>query len=356
MSRATNAVARKRRKKKVLKQAKGYWGRKHSSYRFANEQVMRSGQLRLPRPAGPQARDAPALDHPDQRRRAARGHELLASSSTASTRPGSRSTARCSPTSPSAIPRRSADLPSKPGRPWRPERRPPHQTSPGAPRGALFCSTPSEHMITSQDNEKLKLIRKLAERKHREREGLFAAEGEDLVAAAAAAGARARVRAPSPARTSSPRCSTRSATLGSGTRVIGVYRAASGPRRRGRLCVYLHGVGDPGNVGTIIRTAHALADGPGRRSGPGCADPFAPKAVRASMGSIFARPPLRGRRSTTLAAPRGRPRRARRRAARRRAGRRRSASAASARACRPSSRRRLRRGCGRSRCDPGPSR
>ena len=43
VSRATNAVARKRRKKKVLKQAKGYWGRKHSSYRFANEQVMRSG-------------------------------------------------------------------------------------------------------------------------------------------------------------------------------------------------------------------------------------------------------------------------------------------------------------------------
>ena len=36
-------------------------------------------------------------------------------------------------------------------------------------------------MITSRDNEKLKLIRKLAERKHRAREGLFAAEGEDLV-------------------------------------------------------------------------------------------------------------------------------------------------------------------------------
>ncbi|UJA19972.1 50S ribosomal protein L20 [Thermoleophilia bacterium SCSIO 60948] len=44
MSRATNAVARKRRKKKVLDQAKGYYGRKHSSYRLANEQVMRSGQ------------------------------------------------------------------------------------------------------------------------------------------------------------------------------------------------------------------------------------------------------------------------------------------------------------------------
>ena len=43
MSRATNALARKRRRKKVLQQAKGYYGRKHSSYRLANEQVMRSG-------------------------------------------------------------------------------------------------------------------------------------------------------------------------------------------------------------------------------------------------------------------------------------------------------------------------
>ena len=44
MSRTTNAVARRRRRKKVLSQAKGYWGRKHSSYRLANEQVMRSGR------------------------------------------------------------------------------------------------------------------------------------------------------------------------------------------------------------------------------------------------------------------------------------------------------------------------
>jgi len=41
--RATNAVARHKRRKKTLAQAKGYYGRKHSSYRFANEQVMRSG-------------------------------------------------------------------------------------------------------------------------------------------------------------------------------------------------------------------------------------------------------------------------------------------------------------------------
>jgi large subunit ribosomal protein L20 len=43
MPRTTNAVARKKRRKKVLKQAKGYYGRKHSSYRYANEQLMRSG-------------------------------------------------------------------------------------------------------------------------------------------------------------------------------------------------------------------------------------------------------------------------------------------------------------------------
>ena len=42
MPRATNAVARRKRRKKVLDKAKGYYGRKHSSYRFANEQVMRS--------------------------------------------------------------------------------------------------------------------------------------------------------------------------------------------------------------------------------------------------------------------------------------------------------------------------
>ena len=43
MPRTTNAVARKKRKKKVLKAARGYYGRKHSSYRYANEQLMRSG-------------------------------------------------------------------------------------------------------------------------------------------------------------------------------------------------------------------------------------------------------------------------------------------------------------------------
>jgi TrmH family RNA methyltransferase len=56
--------------------------------------------------------------------------------------------------------------------------------------------------------------------------------------------------------------------------------------------VYLDGVRDPGNVGAIVRAAHALCDGP-VVLGPGCADPYSPRAVRASMGSVFARPPAR---------------------------------------------------------------
>ncbi len=44
MSRARGPVASRNRRRKKLRQARGYWGRKHSSPRFANEQLMRSGQ------------------------------------------------------------------------------------------------------------------------------------------------------------------------------------------------------------------------------------------------------------------------------------------------------------------------
>ena len=60
-------------------------------------------------------------------------------------------------------------------------------------------------MIVSPQNEKLKLVRKLRERKYREREGLFATEGEDLVEAGLAAGAGVAIVALSAfARTPSP--------------------------------------------------------------------------------------------------------------------------------------------------------
>jgi TrmH family RNA methyltransferase len=148
-------------------------------------------------------------------------------------------------------------------------------------------------VITSKDNEKLKLVRRLQQRRHRERERLFVTEGEDLLEAGRAAGVDpiglvtlqgeglGGEEATSDALASA-------STLGSGTRAIAVWpqvwSAIEGP-----VCVYLHAVSDPGNVGAIVRTAHALVEGT-VVLGPDCADPHSPKAVRATMGSIFGQP------------------------------------------------------------------
>jgi RNA methyltransferase, TrmH family len=147
-------------------------------------------------------------------------------------------------------------------------------------------------MIESPQNEKLKLVRKLRERKHREREAAFVTEGEDLVEAGLAAGAEPRfVLTPAGSGLDGeevdPKLLDEVSALGSGTRAIAVWGQCW--TEPGPSCLYLHGVGDPGNVGAIVRTAHALLDST-VVLGPGCADPFGPKAVRASMGSIFAQP------------------------------------------------------------------
>jgi TrmH family RNA methyltransferase len=148
--------------------------------------------------------------------------------------------------------------------------------------------------IASPQNPHLKAVRRLHAKRERERDGRFLAEGEDLIAAAALAGRPAlegyRLAGSGLGGSNffdvERSALARVSTLGSGTRVIGVYEqrwgAALGP-----LCIYLHGVGDPGNVGTVLRSA--LAFGASSVAlGPGCADPHGPKAVRASMGAIFA--------------------------------------------------------------------
>ena len=151
-------------------------------------------------------------------------------------------------------------------------------------------------MITSKDNDKVKLVRRLQQRKHREREGLFIGEGEDLLAAAREAGAEP-VELLSAAGEglggdeADPDVLAAASTLGSGTRAIGVW-----PRRFAEAIVppaiYLHAIGDPGNVGAIVRTAAALVGGT-IVLGRDCADPYSPKAVRASMGAIFSQPIVR---------------------------------------------------------------
>jgi TrmH family RNA methyltransferase len=148
-------------------------------------------------------------------------------------------------------------------------------------------------LITSPHNEKLKQIRRLnARRRDREREGRFVAEGEDLLAAADARGWEPveRLAAEGSGLPGIPVPSELLASaseLGSGTRTLAVYAERWAERPLGPLAVYLHGVGDPGNVGTILRSAEAFSAAC-VVLGPGSADPYGPKAVRASMGSIFA--------------------------------------------------------------------
>jgi TrmH family RNA methyltransferase len=169
---------------------------------------------------------------------------------------------------------------------------------PGGPQGPPFSLPNTKaRLITSSDNPKLKLVRRLRERRGRERERLFVTEGEDLLAAGLEAGAEPRLVLSASGSGAggeevAPELLDAASALGSGTRVLAVWeeRWAAAPAPP---CVYLHGVADPGNVGAVIRSAHALSGG-SVVLGPGCADPFSPKAVRASMGSIFGQPLLRG--------------------------------------------------------------
>lgn len=157
-------------------------------------------------------------------------------------------------------------------------------------------------MITAKDNTRIKQLRKLRERRFRLRLGLFAAEGEDLVDAALAAGWEpvelfCTDEAPQ-GLLDHPRCSlvehdvlASAGALGSGARAVAVFAQAPVPEIScGALTLYAEGVADPGNVGTLLRSAAAFADTP-VLLGPGCADPWSPKALRAAMGATFAHQP-----------------------------------------------------------------
>lgn len=128
-------------------------------------------------------------------------------------------------------------------------------------------------------------LRRLHERRWRDKRGLFAVEGEDAVAAATAPPVevlRAGVDV-------EPRLLAEAASAAHPPRVVGVYRRSDLPPFAARpATLALWRVTDPGNIGTLIRTAHAF--GAAVVLSDGCADPTAPKALRASAASIWSVP------------------------------------------------------------------
>ncbi len=127
---------------------------------------------------------------------------------------------------------------------------------------------------------------KLNTKKYREAERLFLAEGSALVGEAPAPPVQVFDDAEQVRRVSA---------LKTPTGPVGVFSFLDVPA--GQLLstteriVLLHGVQDPGNVGTVIRSAHAF--GAGVALSRGCADLYNPKTVRATMGSIFHAPVTR---------------------------------------------------------------
>ena len=141
-------------------------------------------------------------------------------------------------------------------------------------------------MITSRRNETLKLLRKLAERRWRDKLGLFAVEGEDLVDAAREAGIEP-VEVLVAGENVEPSLLAEVSALAHPPRTIGVFRRHDLPREPlPSVGLALWRVGDPGNVGTLLRAADAL--GPAFLAlSAGCADVTGPKALRASAGAVF---------------------------------------------------------------------
>jgi TrmH family RNA methyltransferase len=166
------------------------------------------------------------------------------------------------------------------------------------------------HQITSASNPLIKTLKSLHAKKGRAETGLFLAEGARLAREAADLGAwpdillyahtaleRGRIRGlVNEAEAHGVRViETSEAVLAQVTKrdnpqtVIGAYKqhfdALEG--MAGALVVALEGIRDPGNLGTIMRTADSVGADGVVLVGESC-DPFSVEAVRASMGSIFA--------------------------------------------------------------------
>lgn len=173
----------------------------------------------------------------------------------------------------------------------------------------------SHELISSPANPLLKRVRKLRQRKHRDAEGALFVEGIAPVWQAAESGAEIETLLAAPALLTSERARGLVHSLAQrGTPVVrltpeafesvaerenpsGLGALVRTPRRSlaevrledASLVVALHEVGNPGNLGTIVRTADAAGAAAVVVAGAS-ADQWHPAAVKASMGTVFSTP------------------------------------------------------------------
>ena len=140
-------------------------------------------------------------------------------------------------------------------------------------------------MIASAANPRLKLVRRLRSAAQRRRLGLFVVEGEDLVRAGLDAGLEPEDVLMAGGDVE-PKLLADVSELAHPARVIAVFRREGLRKADARpVGLALWHVANPGNVGTLIRTADAFGAFVALSSG--CADPTSPKALRGSAGAVF---------------------------------------------------------------------
>lgn len=156
--------------------------------------------------------------------------------------------------------------------------------------------------ISSPQNPTIKLIRSLAEKKYRQETGLFVAEGEKVLDRARHLGWTPDTlvsTAPAPSWGDArllevtPEIMTSLSAQKNPPTVLGVFCQRWQDRvAPDGLWLALEDLRDPGNLGTIIRTADAAGAKGVILAGQSC-DPWGRDCVRATMGSIFAMPLIR---------------------------------------------------------------
>ena len=165
--------------------------------------------------------------------------------------------------------------------------------------------------ITSTQNPKVKRLKTLSSRKGRLEEGMFLAEGPKIIEEAVASGMKLRILfaeedyLSQKAALFSPLAERGAEMVQVSRNVLEAVSDARTPQKAAAafeiplqpapqssdgwgkgLWAVLDGVQDPGNLGTVLRSADAMGAA-GVLLGPGCADPWSPKAIRSAMGSTF---------------------------------------------------------------------